>query len=211
MTRRRVSSAAPSRFDGLAAEWDANPVRVALASAVAGAIRRHVPLVPGMRMLDLGAGTGLISLQLRPHVGSVVAVDASQKMLDEIERKVRAAGVDGIRTLCWNVEGEPLPAAAFDVAVSSMTLHHVRDTALLFRRLHAALRPGGWLAVADLDREDGSFHGPMPDVHHHGFDRAAIVAGLAAAGFRAPAVHDAHVIERPDAGRYPVFLATARA
>ena len=83
----------------------------------------------------------------------------------------------------------------------------------MLRSLRAALTEGGTLCVADLDAEDGSFHGHGADVHH-GFDRAALAERLRAAGFAAPDFTTVHEIERKSGDatrRYGVFLAVARA
>ncbi len=64
-----------SRFDPAAAEWDNNPGRVNLARAVGEGIERAIPLEPNWRVLDYGAGTGLLTLNLQPRVASLVALD----------------------------------------------------------------------------------------------------------------------------------------
>ncbi|NIV32583.1 MAG: methyltransferase domain-containing protein, partial [Anaerolineae bacterium] len=65
----------------------------------------------------------------------------------------------------------------FDLIVSAMALHHVEDTERLLQRFHQHLSPGGGIALADLDQEDGSFHPPeVEGVFHDGFDRTALEA-----------------------------------
>jgi len=85
----------------------------------------------------------------------------------------------------------------------------------LLARLAAHMTPGARLAVADLEQEDGSFHGPdVPGVMHHGFAPETLSAWLAGAWFEDIAIHTAHVIHKTgDDGErrsYPVLLATAR-
>lgn len=91
-----------------------------------------------------------------------------------------------------------------------MAMHHVQDTAALLRALFAHLAPGGWLALADLDAEDGTFHpAGLEGVYHAGFDRPALGAALGAAGFTDVVFGTAVEVQRE--GRvYPVFLVTAR-
>ncbi|OGV71400.1 MAG: hypothetical protein A3K19_01425 [Lentisphaerae bacterium RIFOXYB12_FULL_65_16] len=203
-----------ARFDRLAAEWDANPGRVAVARSVADAIRRDVPLRRDMDVLDFGAGTGLLSLSLLPDVGQVTAVDASGEMLAVLEAKVRTAKLANVRTLQCDVRSDPLPRAAFDLVVSSMVLHHIPDPAAVLTALVASLRPGGGVAIADLDHEDGSFHTDPQGVFHHGFERSEIRRLAEAAGLTNVCTRDAHVITRPDSeGKpqaYSVFLLTGR-
>jgi 2-polyprenyl-3-methyl-5-hydroxy-6-metoxy-1,4-benzoquinol methylase len=95
-----------------------------------------------------------------------------------------------------------------------MALHHIPDVAAVLRAFGTLLVPGGWVALADLDTEDGSFHGPdVPGVAHHGFDRAQVQRWLGDAGFTNVTFRTAHTVEKArngETGRYPIFLATAR-
>jgi ubiquinone/menaquinone biosynthesis C-methylase UbiE len=203
-----------TRFDKEAAQWDANPTRVELARAIGASIYKTIDLQPDWRVLDYGAGTGLVTLSIQPFVESIDAVDLSAGMLDMLAKKVASAGISNVATRQWDLEKEPYPVADFDLVVSSMTLHHLRNVPLVFSRLAALLKPGGWLAVADLDSEDGSFHGPTNDVFHHGFDRSQISKWLDEAGFAQVSLTNAHIMNKPEASGqmrlYGVFLATAK-
>ena len=203
-----------ARFDRVAAEWDANPGRVALAKAIAGAIRNAVPLRPEMKALDFGAGTGLLTLGLLPDVGSITAVDASEGMLQVLNQKLRALQIANVHTLQWDVAAQPLPVTDIDVVISSMVLHHIRDVPAALRCLRPCLKPGGWIALADLDTEDGSFHPDPTGVFHNGLDRSDVCRWLEAAGFRDTAAREAHRLVRPSpdgkSREYPVFLVTGR-
>lgn len=204
-----------ARFDRVAAEWDANPGRVALAKAIAGAIRAAVPLQPCMKAVDFGAGTGLVTLSLLPDVGSITAVDASAGMLQVLDQKLRALEIANVHTLQWDVAAQPLPITDVDVVFSSMVLHHIRDVPAALRRLRPCLKSGGWIALADLDTEDGSFHSDSTGVFHNGLDRGDVCRWLEAAGFRDTTAREAHRLVRPSpdgkSREYPVFLVTGRA
>ena len=203
-----------SRFDKEAAQWDASPLRRDLARAVGVAIRQATHIAPGWRILDYGAGTGLVTLQLQPEAASVIAVDQSSGMLKKLGEKLAAAGIQNVQTRQWDLEKQPFPESGLDLVASSMTLHHLRDVPTVFHRFAQLLKPGGWIAMADLDVEDGSFHGPNPDVFHLGFDRAVIREWLADAGFKDIAITEAHQIQKPDAAglvhAYLIFLAVGR-
>ena len=202
------------RFDRVAADWDANPVRVALARAVADAIRKAVALRPDMTAMDFGAGTGLVTLGLLPYVGSLTAVDASGEMLRVLDEKLRARQIENVHTMLCETAKTPLPVAAFDLIVSSMVLHHIPDVPQALQRLHPCLRTGGWIALADLDTEDGTFHTDATGVFHRGFARDEVCRWLQRAGFVDATARDAHRIVRPSpdgkAREYPVFLVTGR-
>ena len=203
-----------SRFDATAADWDNNPVRVDLARSVGAKIAQSVPPEPHWHVLDYGAGTGLLTLCLQPLVSSILAVDSSVGMLETLSHKLTSAGLTNVSVCRWDLESQLLQQSGFDLVVSSMTLHHLRDVPLVFNRLVDVLKPGGWLAVADLDVEDGSFHGASKDVFHCGFDRQRITEWLIAAGLQGVSIGDAHTITKPDSTgqlrSYQVFLATGQ-
>src|SRR5512137_1302531 len=169
-------------FDARAATWDDDPAKTERARDVAAAIGRSVPLAPAMRALEYGCGTGLLSFVLRPRLGAITLADVSQGMLDVAAAKIAAAGDPAMRTVKLDLVADPLPAERYDLAYSLMTLHHIPDTAAILARFRAVLREPGWLAVADLDTEDGSFHGAGFD-GHLGFDRDRLGALARAAGF----------------------------
>jgi SAM-dependent methyltransferase len=201
-------------FDRAAASWDEDPRRVKIAREVAAAIRREVPLGREQALLDYGAGTGLVTLELAPLVASALAVDGSAKMLAMLERKIAAGSIGNVRTLELDLERGGVVAGRFDVIVSSMTLHHVREPAALLGSLRDSLEPDGTLALADLDEEGGRFHPDPTGVFHNGFARDRIAALFEQAGLREVRVVDATTIERPhpDQGleRFGVFLAIGR-
>ena len=203
------------RFDAIATGWDSSPDRRALAAGVAAAITAAVQLQAHWQALEYGCGTGLVGAALAPFVAQLLACDVSPGMLAVLAEKARAAGLDHLQTRVLDLTREPPPAARFDLIFSSMTLHHIPDVAALLRVMHGMLKPDGWLALADLDAEAGSFHRPdVPGVMHHGFEREALQAELRNAGFRAVRARTAHTVTRTAADgierQYPVFLITAR-
>lgn len=80
-------------------------------------------------VLDYGTGTGLIALQLRPHVQRIVAVDSAKNMLAFLHQKLATEGITSVEPREWSVGKETRDLPRFDIIVSSMTLHHIRDTA----------------------------------------------------------------------------------
>lgn len=171
------------KFDREASTWDQNPLKTKLASDIAQAMLDE--LKPGRNddLLEFGCGTGLVTLKLQPVVRSVLGVDNSTGMLRELSAKIADRGLNNITTKSIDLEKGEVLAGDFDIAVSSMTFHHIRDFAPLLRQIFAALRPGGRLGIADLDLDDGQFHDNNEGVHHAGFDRTAFRRQAEEAGF----------------------------
>ncbi len=198
-------------FDSKARQWDENPVFVERGRKIAEAIRGQVALKPTMRAMDYGCGTGLLSFPLKDALGHITLKDTSTGMLDVLREKIAAQGVVNMAIHQTDLTAEPLPDERYDLIYSSMTLHHIPDTGKILQVFHSLLNPGGRLCLADLDKEDGSFHGPEIDVHH-GFDRTALTAQAEQAGFsqiRFDTVFE--IVKETEGGSraYPVFLMTA--
>jgi putative AdoMet-dependent methyltransferase len=188
-------------------DWDERPVPVQISQAV-GRLLDTLDWDPSMRVMDFGAGTGLIAATIAPHVSRIVAVDTSPSMLEALAAKENLLGK--VECRCQDILESPLDEH-FDAVVSAMALHHVEDTAALVAKFAEQLKAGGLLALADLDREDGSFHSPGTEgVFHDGFDRAALQSTLEAAGFEDVQFVTALEVEKEDKGPYTVFLVTSR-
>jgi len=204
-----------NRFDREASQWDQQERRVKMAADIAQAMSRALRLGPDRDLLDFGAGTGLVTLKLRPHVRKVFAFDTSAGMLRALGDKLAQDRIGNVE-LVQGTPGESSPRLpTVDVIVSSMALHHVRDIAAMARAFRSALRSGGQLAVADLDPEGGQFHTEHDDVMHDGFDHDQLRETFAAAGFADIVFGEATAVEKPVADgssrRFTVFLMTARA
>ena len=204
----------PRNFNEAASTWDEEPRRVRLAAEVAEAVKREVALSGDLDVLDYGCGTGLVSLFLQPLVGSITGADTSDGMLEILRSKVTDQSLSNVKTLLLEAGQESLPPESFDLVISSMMLHHVEDLDTLLQDFYRVLRPGGLLALADLDTEDGSFHGHGLSAAHSGFDRERMRVMLEEAGFTDTRAVTAAMLEKPDAKgvvrTYSVFLITAR-
>lgn len=202
-----------TNFDERAKDWDSDPMKVQRAQAVANAIRAAINIQPGMSALEIGCGTGLLSFALREDFASITLADTSQGMLDILSDKIKAAQAANMHPVRLDLSADPLPAQRFHVAYSLMALHHIPDTDGILRRFYDVLEPGGWLAVADLDKEDGSFHTDDSANVHPGFERETLQKQVEAAGFGQVRFSTAYVIEKmigQQRRTFPVFLMTAR-
>jgi len=203
-------------FDKAAADWDKNSLRLQLSKSVAASIKNTVPLSKDMSALEIGCGTGLITTELAPHLQNIVATDTSGGMLWVLQEKINSHSLGNIETLQLDLgsDDDSLAGRSFNLIYSSMTLHHIKDPAAVLQKCRQLLAEGGFLAIADLEKEDGSFHGDMEGVEHLGFDPGQLAALATTCGFAQVNVSRAHVITKENARRqvrdYPVFLLIAR-
>ncbi|MFA5215799.1 class I SAM-dependent methyltransferase [Sulfuricurvum sp.] len=194
------------RFNEAAAQWDSGDMRQNIAHSTFETIASRIALLPHMDILDFGAGTGLLSFKIALQVKSVVGIDLSEKMLEQIEAK--NSDTVSVTPICQDIMNEPLDQK-FHGIVSSMAMHHVKDTATLFETFHKHLKRDGFVAIADLEAEDGSFHSHGNEgVYHFGFERDALRQTIEKCGFISVRFHEAYTVVREDKS-YPIFVVTA--
>jgi len=193
-------------FTEKAQDWDANDMIKQLSTAISGTMLKQVALNEHMRVLDFGAGTGLISAHVAPKVEKITAVDTSAAMLEKLVAKPELLGK--VEVVCQDITDKPLDTQ-FDLIISAMAMHHVDNTAKLFQTFATHLKPGAKVALADLDKEDGTFHPEdAQGVFHAGFERDKIESILEQNGFSDIEFVTAHTVIKEDKS-YPVFLVTA--
>jgi len=193
-------------FKEKAKDWDVNDTIKQLSSGVGESLLKNIDLNHDMQVMDFGAGTGLITSQIARHVKQVTAVDVSPAMLEQLADKLST--FDNINILCQNILKEPLNIQ-FDLIVSAMAIHHIENTDNLLKQFSLLLKPGAKIALADLDKEDGSFHpADIQGVYHNGFERDDFKRLLEQNNFTDIKITTAHKVSK-NGTIYPVFLATA--
>jgi cyclopropane fatty-acyl-phospholipid synthase-like methyltransferase len=190
-------------FAHKAGSYEHNKDRVDNVANIADAIVARVHLSKSMHLMDFGSGTGLLLERIAPHVGKITAVDVSKSMNAQLRDKQSRLACD-VEILELDLEVSPLHRT-FDGIISSMTMHHIKDVSAMFAKFHSLLNDDGFIAIADLDREQGDFHTEDTGVHHAGFDRDAITRVASSAGFKNVETVTASVIRKHERD-YPVFL-----
>ena len=149
------------RFDKEALTWDDVPRRVELAKKVVEVIKPF--LDKNDRVLDFGCGTGLVGINLSPYVKEVVGIDISKGMVDVFNKKAKLLNLNAKAYVkdIFEIKDK------FDIVVSSMTLHHIKDIKSLSKKLYEITDR---VFIVDLCKEDGTFHTRgNEDVYHYGF------------------------------------------
>ncbi|WP_456480116.1 class I SAM-dependent methyltransferase [Nautilia sp.] len=152
-----------TRFDKDAITWDELPRRVNLAKSV---VRNIIPHLKGNeKVLEFGCGTGLVGLNIAPFVKSVLGIDTSAKMVEKFNEKAKKLNLNAkaFQKDIFEMDEK------FDIVISSMTLHHIKEIKSLAEKLYTV---SDKVFLADLVKEDGTFHTRgNDDVEHFGFEK----------------------------------------
>jgi SAM-dependent methyltransferase len=196
-------------FDTAAVVWDKDPGRMQMAKTIADAMINALHPHGNELVMDYGN----IALRLAPQVKRIVAVDSALGMLEVLRGKLLADGITAIEPREWSIGQDNAAMPRFDLIVSSMTLHHVRDTAAAARTFHELLVAGGRIAIADLDCDNGEFHDAPGIAEHNGIDRKILEQVFEEAGFDSVRFSTAATIQKTSSrtGRqrdFTIFLMT---
>ena len=109
-------------------------------------------LQPGDRVLDIGAGTGLLTLAAAPNVSRVWALDISPAMCRHLDTKLEGLPDANVEVLVGGATALPLATESIDVVLSNYCFHHLRDADkdIALGEVARVLRPGGRLVLGDM-------------------------------------------------------------
>jgi SAM-dependent methyltransferase len=143
-----VSQTWDSRVDSWSDQLHSDPAFRRIREDVIAAARP----VPSDLVVDLGAGTGLLTLRLAMVAAHVTAVDIAPNMLVALADAAKQQSSKNVSTVVADLSTYDLPPASVDLVVSSYALHHLSDAAkqALLERIYKWLRPGGRLVIADM-------------------------------------------------------------
>jgi len=198
-------------FNNAARSWDSNSIHAQRSEAIARNLLERVQIQPEMNALEFGAGTGILSFMLADRFSSITMMDSASEMVAVMQEKVDGSSSKKLKPLLFDLTKETYDVEKFDCILSQMALHHVANTEVIISRFFGILRKEGFLAIADLDAEDGSFHGAGFD-GHNGFDVVELEKIMRKAGFRSVQTEICfHMTKMTPEGPkdYPIFLMIA--
>ncbi|MDQ7068054.1 MAG: class I SAM-dependent methyltransferase [Sulfurimonas sp.] len=193
-------------FKNKADKWDDGTLRKSTPLAIAEAIKKRFDLTKEMEIMDFGVGTGLLGFEIAKDVKKVFGVDMSPSMLSKLrEKNTPELSIEAIEQ---DIIKEPLDDI-FDGIISSMTLHHVENLEAFFQSIYKNLSEGAFIAIADLEKEDGSFHSDNTGVYHFGFEKEKLCEIVKKCGFKDVSFENITTINKPQKD-FGVFLLSAK-
>lgn len=202
-----------NEFDSKAADWDKNPMHWDRSVSISDEIKKIIPLNSQMDAMEYGAGTGMASFLLKDYLNNIVLMDNSTEMVRIMNEKIKASNVKNMKAINFDLEHNDYKDGTFDLIFTQMVLHHVSDIEKIISRFSGLLNQGGYLAIADLHPEDGSFHGEG-FYGHNGFDTDALATLLIKNSFSDIKSKVCFIIDRKisdtESKKFEVFLMTAK-
>jgi len=201
-----------NEFDIKAAGWDNNQMHWDRSAAIAKEMIRVLPLNKSMNALEFGPGTGILSFMLKDRLKQITLMDNSIEMLKIIDGKIANTSTTNLKTVNFDLEHSDFGQSKFDLIFTQMVLHHIENVNGIINQFAKHLNPKGYLAIADLYKEDGSFHGEG-FTGHKGFDIDELSSILKENGFKNISHKQCYSLKREipngEPLEYPIFLLTA--
>ena len=141
-------------------------------------------LMPPMTIADLGAGEGTISQLMAQRAKRVIAVDNSEKMVEFGSELARTHGIGNLEYRLGDIEDVPIRAGTVDLAFLSQALHHAPHPERALSEAWRILKPGGRIAILDLNRHHFTEAREMYADLWLGFTEMEIERYLKSAGFK---------------------------
>ena len=159
--------------------------RINSANIIVQAVRQALSDTQGKTAMDFGCGTGLVGLGLMDLFASMLFVDTSQEMIEQVKGKIERGKIENATALCADFLSNPPHAPMVDCIITAQVLLHIPDTRLVLKRLYDALYAGGRFIVVDFDKNDA-----VPsDRVHNGFDQNELIGMAKQTGFVKAAAH----------------------
>ena len=194
-------------FANRAAEWD-QPSKIEMTNIFVEAMLEKVIPQQHWKALEIGAGTGLVGLQILPKIKTVVFEDTSEAMLSVLKQKL--SGSEDVEI----VHGEVFDYTHQDIdfVFSCMAFHHITDIDSTLNHLYKITKEGANIVIGDIKTEDGSFHHFEP-IPHKGFDTVELSGKFEKAGFKVHSVETYNTLKRERTpgiiGEYEQFILVA--
>ncbi len=170
-----------SNFDSMAKNFDTDK-RIQRTKMIADTMRPYIDCASEKSAMEYGCGTGILGFEFIDDFKSIIFVDSSSGMIDEVKAKLSRLGKSADSALCCDFSVNVPSDLKVDYIFSSFTFHHIKDIKMILSNLYSLLNEGGHLLVVDMDKNDHSFH-PHGFDGHNGFEQSSLIEMSKAVGF----------------------------
>ncbi|TCZ78253.1 class I SAM-dependent methyltransferase [Paenibacillus albiflavus] len=167
------------KFEMIANIYD-TPERIQIAKVSSVAIRNYLVDAKSKNAIDFGCGTGLVGMNLLNEFNSMLFLDTSQNMINQIKHKITDFNIQNVDTLCFDIEKESISDIHADYIFMAQVLLHIQDVELVLARLFDVLNEGGHLLVVDFNKNEKI----VSDIVHNGFNPDELIGIMTKIGYR---------------------------
>ena len=167
------------KFEMIANTYETSE-RIQIAEIASNAIREYLVDTKNKNAIDFGCGTGLVGMNLLNDFDSILFLDTSQNMLNQIEQKISSSNIQNAATLCFDFEKYNLLGLQADYIFMAQVLLHINDVELVLSRLYEVLNVGGHLLIIDFNKNEEI----VSDMVHNGFDQKELTDIMTRIGYR---------------------------
>ncbi len=167
------------KFEMIAKMYD-TPGRTQMAKISSDAIRDYIVGAKSKKAADFGCGTGLVGLNLLNEFESMLFMDASPNMINQIRQKISDLQIQHAQTLCIDIEKDRLPDLCMDVIFMAQVLLHIHDVEFVLSKLYDVLNEGGHLLIVDFNKNENV----VSNVVHNGFSQAELTDTMTKIGYK---------------------------
>lgn len=166
------------KFEMIAQMYD-TPERIHIAKLSSDAIRTYVKDAKEKKAIDFGCGTGLVGMNLLDEFHSVLFLDTSQNMIEQVKHKISDLNIQNADTMCFDFEQEGLAGLQADYIFMAQVLLHIPNVEVVLSRLFDVLNEGGHLMIVDFNLNENV----TSDLVHNGFDQAELTQIMTKIGY----------------------------
>jgi ubiquinone/menaquinone biosynthesis C-methylase UbiE len=167
------------KFEMIADIYD-TPERVQIAKVSSVAICECLVDAKSKNAIDFGCGTGLVGMNLLNNFKSIMFLDTSQNMINQMKKKISGSNIQNADTLCFDFEKEGRSDLHADYIFMAQVLLHINDGELVLSKLYDVLNVGGHLLIVDFDKNEKI----VSDMVHNGFDQVKLTDIMTKIGYR---------------------------
>lgn len=167
------------KFEMIANRYDTSE-RIHIAKVASDAIREYLVDTKHKRAIDFGCGTGLVGMNLLNDFHSMLFLDTSPNMINQIKQKISDFNLQNADTLCFDFEKEGLTDLRADYIVMVQVLLHIHDVELVLSRLFDVLHEGGHLLIVDFNKNENV----VSDIVHNGFNQDELTDCMTKIGYK---------------------------